>query len=357
MNLADCARQDEQAYLDGAWAGTSTFDLSGALYTLAAESETPMEAYSDPERLQERLREMNVSDDDIWRICLMAGVPGLDQLFQADGGAGQRDLDRYVQNAVQKTGLSRMTVLELTGLIAVSAGVAFNYSSTYRTARPAVQEQAFIIPLSVYERELSDFRQRFEQAVASGCLPSLDCTGLDALVATGLPKAKFYKAYYLLHTARQEGWAGDTDTAIALLREAAEAGDADAAAELGDFCYQRGSAHWSEALAYYTGFGAHALNEPRRRAAARILRQKRANPWILLLSAALLPAALAAMAFLPGGATGFSRSLLSVVGAGFSLLILIWGIWRNRRNPCGSLRLVPACILGIWAVCIAILLL
>lgn len=89
---------------------------------------------------------------------------------------------------------------------------------------------------------------------------------------------------------------------------------------------------------------------------ARILRQRQSNRWILFLSAALLLAALVALILLPGKAAGFPHCLLGAAAAVCSLMILVWAAWRNHRSPYGNLLYVPACILGVWAVCMTILL-
>lgn len=357
MSLMDRARQDEQAYLEGCEEGHPDFGLDRVLRVLVEENDIEI-YYNDDEQLQKKLREMNVADADIWRICLMTKVPGFVQLLEGEE-IEQRDLDRYVQNAVRETGLNRMTVMDLTGMIVASAGMAFDYSATYHTVRPIIRERAFIIPPSVYKRELNNFRQQFEQAAASSSLDSLDCTGLDALVATGLPKAKYYKGYYLLHSAQLEKEGGDASRAAAveLLQEAAEAGNADAAAELGDFYFEQGTAYWSRAFAYYTGFGALALDQPRREAVARILRQKQSNRRIFLLSAALPLAMLMALIFVPGEAAVFFRCLLGTICTGCNLLILALAGWRVHRDPYTGLHYVPACMFGVWAVCMAILML
>ncbi len=346
MSLKDSLKMDIRTY-----SSAPDYNLGDLLRILVRKHSTAI--YSDPARLREELSGMGVSEGDILRIALMAQMPDLRQLVASSRKTVQADLDVFVRRAVQFTGLSRETVMDLTGAIALSVDIAFSYTSRPSTT-PALSESAFVVPMRFYQKELDAFQKEFTKAVETRSLSALNLDKLSPLVAVGLPKAKYFLGYYLLHTSEPEQ---TNERAVALLEEAAAQGDAAASAELGDYYYQHNAETWGLAYEYYTGYGASALNTQRKQAVSNILNQRQYNRKVLGLSAVLFLFMCATLVFAPGAAVFPPCYFAGGISAFCNLAVLTLAALRYRAKPYGYFTIVPVCMFAIWSLHVAVRLL
>lgn len=231
--------------------------------------------------------------------------------------------------------------MELVRMVALSAGSAVDYNGEHLRdpSHVGMEERAYMIPVSLYEKEL----EKFEEEYHNNSTKDLDYSRLEPLAAAGIVKAKFYLGYYLLH---KSGLEMDSAKGLELLTEAADLGDSEACAVLGDHYFNQGPDSWERAYRYYTGYGATALNEDRRKNIARIFKQVTFNEQLINISL-LLAGIMAAILFLPDMAMSFP----CLAGTGLLVLIFVSALWYKHHCPYGDLRFAPACMFLIWAVC------
>lgn len=343
MSLKDLMREDIKSY-----GKARASNLENLLCSLVQKNS--INVYRDPALLQEEMRSLNASEDDILRILLMVRTPGLQEILNSSCETPQDELNKFVCQAEQKTGLSRARVMDLTKAIAVSAGISFDYTGQYYGIKNNMPREAFVVPVSVYEKELTGLQSEFKKAVETHTLPSLDMGKLDVFVKVGLPLACYYKGYCLLHAGEPGQNSGQ---AVQLLEEAASQGSAEAAGELGDYYYQRGAGTWGLAYKYYTGFGTLSLTARRKEAVCCMLNQKKYNGRVLVLSAFLLVLMCAALVLAPGAAVFPPYYLAGGIAAACNLAVLALAALLYRARPYGNFYVVPVLMFAVWSLHIA----
>lgn len=325
-------------------------ERGGILYRLVYKYS--VQIFSDEKQLRDGMRSLGAAEEDILKVCLIARVTGFQDLIRPGKKLLQTDFDRFVCNAVKETELKRTAVLQLMAEITYAAGTAVLCRSRRQIERAVQAERAFAIPVSLYEEELQDFQRDFEMCRRWGDFTVLDLQRMEPLAAAGLPRAKYYLGYCLLHSTE-----AGREKGVALLEEAAGAGDTEAAAELGDYYFKCGPSRWSRAYSCYTGFGALALDEQRKDAVLTMLNQKRFNHRFLWLSAILLLLFAGTVILAPGARIYAPHYGLGGICAAGSLAILLLAVLRFRRSPFGNVYFVPAGMLVLWSIYIAVRLL
>lgn len=297
------------------------------------------------EELRRELLRRNVPEAEVDRLALMTGVTGFRALLEKDERTQQADLDRYVANAVRETELNRATVLRLTHDIAWAAGVAFDYVPISILPEGVVAEQAFTVPASLYEQELEAFRTALQKRGEGR--PPLPFNRLFPLVTAGIPRAKYYYGYCLLHGVEQPE---DNEMGLRLMNEAAAAGDPLAAAELGDYWFARGPRNWGRAYSYYTGFGAMALTRARQEAMKEILNQQHFNRKLLRLSVIFFLLLFSTLFFVPGVQLWAAYRAVGWICAALGAGLLVYTKLRCRVRPYESIYFAPVGVFGLWAL-------
>ena len=308
-----------------------------------------LEIYYNSEELQKALREEKIPESTIYQLCLMIQVSGFEQLTQLDSPTKQIELDRYVHNAVVETGLSKDVIMELTAYIAYSLDIAIFCGTEEKINSALESKSAYVIPYSMYKRELNDFRRLMIDEKAQKFLPF---EILEPLVATGLPKAKFYMGYCLLKGVSLEE---DSKRGLQLLKEAAQAGDIEASAALGDYYYEQNDVDSLElAYQYYTDYGALALNKKRQNAMISILNNKKYNQKMMKLSVAFAAFAIIVILLL----SQLSLYAIHPVWSGICIIIegLLAGlaIYIHKNRPYYSLYQMPVVMFVVWCFFAAI---
>lgn len=306
------------------------------------------EIFNNPAKFQKVLREADISEFTIYQLCLMTKVSGFSMLTQTDASTKQADLNRYVQNAIEETGLSKAVVLDLTADIAYSLDIATLCDTKEKIEEVYQTEKAFVIPYSIYEKELKNYQESLRILGYSG----ISNGRLEALCAAGLPKAKYYMACGILKEN------GDSEKGLSLLREAAQEGDAEAAALLGDYYYEKQDAESLEkAYQYYTSYGALALNTKRRKSLTGILNQKKYNRKIRDFSI-MFAALLAILVMFLGKLSLYEVHPIWSAGCIIAeVLLAVYTVIIYVKRPYKDLYSMPIAMFGMWCVFVAMKLL
>ena len=238
----------------------------------------------NPERYRKDLEERGITPIVVDRLCILSRINGYCELTERPRRLSQPALENFLCEAFEKSGLQRAVILGLVGDITQTLETAYRIDPVRASdaLRAEIQRQesnaeayspAFIVPASYYVKELDDIHSQFEQWHAHGKeIPADTLKMLQALCALGLPEAQYYLGFYRLRTPGKF----TQDYAVKLLKKAAQSGNSDAAAALGDYYYDDGKPDkWGEALAYYMDYGASALNRKQRQAALSILNRKK----------------------------------------------------------------------------------
>lgn len=312
--------------------------------------EKSLEIYYNNEELQKALGEKQVPEFTIHQLCLLTRVSGFRQLL--DSTTKQIELDRYVRNAVEETGLSKPVVMELAAYIAYSLDIAIFCDTEEKMNQALEQQSAYVIPYSMYERELKEIRRQLFNETSSGFFAF---EKLELLVAVGLPKAKFYMGYCLLNGISLPE---DSQRGLQLLKEAAQAGDIEASAALGDYYYGLNDADSLEiAYQYYTGYGALALNKKRQTAITSIFNHKKYNQKVFHLSIAFAVITIVMILLLSQLSLYAVHPIWSGICIIAEILLAVSMVQVHSTRPYYSLYRIPIAMFGVWCFFAAIKLL
>lgn len=308
--------------------------------------------FFDTTALSQAMQDTGATEAESHRVCLMTQVTGFRELMQQDPRTVQLDLDRYIQNAADETGLTRDTILRITSAIAFAVGITMSYEPKPSKNKANTNETVAALSYSIYKEQLLAFRKDFQSNLLKLHTPALDFNSLEPLVNIGIPKAKYYLGYCLLHGIQLEQ---NETRGVALLQEAADAGDSEAAAALGDYHFEQGgSNHWSKAYDYYTGFGSTALTTSRRKAIASILNHKTYNKKFLALCIVLFLALVATVIWTPASAMFAPRLFWGWFAVAIQLALLVLQILHFRAKPYDCIFALPVAMSGVWFLYMAI---
>lgn len=296
--------------------------------------------YKDTRQLGKAMAEAGASGKQISQAAIMAEVSGFDQLLENDPSTSQADIERYVQNALIESGLSREKVLEITGAVAASLNIPCNYTEPLEMALSG--NGRYVIPYSLYETEM----KRFEEARYTGPedLTTEDAQRLTALANAGIPRAQYYLAHYM------RSYNMDQEQAREYLEQAAASGDPEAAAELGDYYYgKKNGSSWRKAYHLYTGYGALALDAGRRQRVTDILNSKQYAGKLRYVGLVLAVIMLLLMAFVNFALFPEQSGDFSFYGAVLVLAMTVAGGFAYHRfRPYHSLMWLPCAVSVIW---------
>lgn len=324
--------------------------LESSLKTLVEKYSSNI--YFDEKLLQSSLNELGVLSSDIYKVCIMTKVTGFRELLECDLRTEQSDIDRFVRNAIEETGLTRSAILGLTCNIAVSVNIAFEWTGENFKINDVLKEKAYVIPISFYEDELKklDFTEGENMQ-----LKDSDIDVLQSLAEAGIPKAKFILGYYILSGTKSEE---SSEYAKEMLTEAAEEGFMQANMILGDYYFDQGYESisdnaWRKAYEYYTGYGTQALNEKRQNAVANILNQRKVNKFTLILSIIFGIITVCLFLYSPGAPVYNTYVIFKWIGIVLSVFIIIFAILRYKYydyDELNRLKIVPAALFTVWFV-------
>ncbi len=335
-------------------AGVPTARLSDVGRAVRSLLETSgREAFADREALPARLRSLGLSEEDVYRLCLLSAVSGFEDLIDTGEPATQMELDRYAANAAS-TGLSRSVIMSMMAELTCAAGNTVCVSQLSSLPGPEQADApAFVIPWRVYADDLRAVKAAFTKWKENGGpLPQDMLDQLWPLVHAGIAEAQYYMGYILLHGDETGGQEADSqEKGVELLTAAADAGNGPAASALGDYYYFKGgSENWGVAYDYYTGFAAPVLSEPQRRAMMDIFNHRRFNRILLQFSALLLAVLLVSVLWAPGAPVFSVMPAAGVAALVLAAALLVFGFIRHQNSPYGNVYYVPTGMFAIWAV-------
>lgn len=311
----------------------------------------------DEDELRTQLESAGVDAREALRVVLLTKVDGFANLVCGDAVVRRVDLDRYAHNAFWQTGLNRQEIARIMRAFVLATGTVDELKQLHGwmvdvRSDDSESERAFTIPTALYDEELRAFGTRLGYALQRG--ESLDALGTDSLeplVAMGIPRAQYYLGYCFVHGSDNS----ETQRrGFELLQAAANAGDSQACAELGDFCYDHGTSEWSAAFTYYTGMGSLALSESRREALTTILNRGRFNKGTLVLGTALLCCMLVTEILGLGAPAYGGHIVLGVLCSILSAGVLALGFLHHRSEPYDDTQVFPIVVFGLWALYMAV---
>ena len=313
-------------------------------------------AFQDGDALEKELRVRGLSAVEAAEVRLMTRISGFSQLFSQ----GRCGLELFVRNGTRETGLRRDALLAFALAVQPDSGPTPPQwdSTAERDRKPDAASNRVVkaeqtseaasdtaVPPGITGEDLSAFQRAFRQWRTDGTpLPAAMLDLLGPLGRAGVPEALYCQGSWMLQAG------SEAPKARALLREAADAGVPEAAAELADDYYQHpGGGNWERAMALYTGYGALALTPPRREAVARMLDRRAFNRRYLAWNGGLLGTLTALL--IPGGL--LPLALFAPLGAGLLGGVSLW----SRTRPYGEYGALPAGLFALWAACLAVRLL
>lgn len=319
----------------------------------------------DARMLRRALEQEGAVERNIQLFCLMSGAPGLSELLEERSGATQADLDRFIRNAVEYTGLSRGTVLLKTYQICRAADLPMAYNpKDSRSVFMKGAAVAYAFPPELYESALAPFRAMFDREKFNFISTNrLDFESLGPLAQAGVPEAQFYLGFWMLEQSEE------SQTAVELLKSAAHAGSELAGAALGDYYFDKGfgddadddvfagkaakllgNSYWDRAFHYYTGYGSAELNDRRRSAVASIVNHGAYNRKLKLLSGILLALMAVVLFAVPGLMIGAAHPIWGIGCLVLEAAVYVLMLRVLKVSPYMHAEVYPMLMSSIWIV-------
>lgn len=303
----------------------------------------------DSKAFAEALREKQLSGVEQMQLLLLTKVSGFEEFMLGSDHILQNDLERFVSNAQQESGLSKWVILGLTADLAAALGydAAVDDAAFY-----AAQDygMAYVIPRSIYEKEQASIQASVEKNTSWADLSDDDQDRLEMLAAAGSPWAKFNLAWYMKQT--------DEEKAAGLLKSAADDGYSKAQSALGDYYYKLGGgSNWTKAYECYTGYGSLALNAARKKNLVNIINNKKYNQKVLLFGLVFW-AAMFAMSFVHPAASLYGRdTAVRTIALLCNAGLLGAAVYRYREHPYDFMNWLLPSMFGVWWIYLCIWLL
>ena len=321
--------------------------------------------FEKPEELNAALLREGLSQADALKLCLMTQVDGFQELVSRRGEAAQVDLDRFARNAREQTGFSREELLGLIKDICYALDVTYDCRQTPNEGKEK-DGSVYVIPGGLYKADLEKVEFAIRYAVMKKeKLNSASIDQLLQLVRMGIPRAQYLLGMYLFtfgydqRAVPQDEVFADIETneetahrlALGYLREAADAGDPDAAAMMGDYHFYRNKeGDWGRSYDYYTGYGSVSLTENRRTRVVSLLKRMQLNKTVFIACIALFVLLLLSVIIAPGVPVFPRRTVLGILCLVFSAAALVIVFLRKRKNPFAKLDFAPMVIFALWFI-------
>lgn len=313
------------------------------------------------EPLKQELKNSGVDTMDIYKFILISKCHGFDEVVKSEKINSIVDLNRLTSNIYTQTKLNRADIMRLCAALFTALGIieksgikhvvekAIDNLGAKQYANDELIGNAFTLSSSEYRsKALDHFEKVFENDHPDlSLITEEDLRRLEALLISGIPKAKYYTACYILHSSTEGASAQE---AINLLEQAFKEGDAQAAAKLADhYCDEGGDFNDREkAYRLYTGIGALALNEKRKDNLVGLFNQKMYYKQVLKYSVVLYAVIVLSM-ILPLSMNIYPN--LTVVGVLLSIVslgVLILGFVINKIRPYFNIQFIPVSLFIVW---------
>lgn len=297
-------------------------------------------------KLEKAVKEFGGNEVQVSQVYLLTLVDGFDKFQKNSGTIFQTDIDCYIKNAYISTGLTSAKILELCAAILITLGVnILDNNSSSLTDR--LDGPSFVIPMSVYEKEISLLEKRYCEGQEENDESSdNDINRLSVLARGGISRAKSLLGYILI--TRQK-YARNRDIGLKNLEEAFSEGDTIAPGLLGDYYYDRAEfTDWSKAYSYYIHNGATALNNDQRKRLINILNYRRFNFFTIIGSFILVLTMLLTIIFAPASTIFGLKPVVGWIFFSLELFIVGYSCHLFRKKPFDSLSWVPCAVFVLW---------
>lgn len=307
--------------------------------------------YFEKEKLETTLKEFGVKTSDIYKVCIMTEVTGFKELMECDTNTQQSDIDRFVRNAIEETGFNRVTVLELTCDLALSANIAHDFTS--EDFKLEDMKKAYVLPICIFKDELPTLDLEdlsFDPEEQKPNLSLSEIELLQVLSECGIPEAKFFLGYNIFMSEDKN------EKGLALIEEAAQEGDLRANIFLGDQYYEKGKyneCYWGKAYNHYTSLGTLGLNKQRKDAVINILNHRDTNRFVFILSILLFVETIILFILKIGSPAYTLHPIVGVISILLSAMLIIRSFLYYKYdefNSFGRIRSFTFIIFTLWSI-------
>ena len=319
------------------------------------------EALSQEELLKQELKNSGIETMDIYKFILISKCHGFNEVVNGERINSIVDLNRLTSNIYTQTKLNRADVMRLCAALFTALGIieksgikhvvekAIDNLGAKQYANDELIGNAFTLSSSEYRsKTLDHFEKVFENDYPDlSLITEEDLRRLEALLISGIPKAKYYTACYILHSSTEGASAQE---AINLLEQAFEEGDAQAAAKLADHYCDEGRDFNDREKAYrlYTGIGALALNDRRKYRLVGLFNQKMYYKQLLNYSVVLCAVTVLSMIFPLSMNIYPNFTILGILLSIVSLGVLVLGFVINKIRPYFNIQFIPVSLFIVW---------
>ena len=301
------------------------------------------EALLQEELLKQELKNSGIETMDIYKFILISKCHGFNEVVNGERINSIVDLNRLTSNIYTQTKLNRADIMRLCAALFTALGII------EKSGIKHVVEKAFTLSSSEYRsKTLDHFEKVFENDHPDlSLITEEDLRSLEALLISGIPKAKYYTACYILHSSTEGASAQE---AINLLEQAFEEGDAQAAAKLADHYCDEGRDFNDREKAYrlYTGIGALALNDRRKYRLVGLFNQKMYYRQLLNYSVVLCAVTVLSMIFPLSMNIYPNFTILGILLSIVSLGVLVLGFVINKIRPYFNIQFIPVSLFIVW---------
>ena len=293
-----------------------------------------IEAYSDVERLAERLSAQGVSDIEIRQVQLVLEAGSFMRYKeQFSQGITAVDINNIIQTA-EISGLAADTIRKVVSDLLFGVGISQNMHMeiSFDSGYSFLNKDIYSIP-SACGKELDEIETALNTEMEVENLSKEQFSFLNYCAAAGIPRAaRILGEMYL----QGKGTVEDIGKAGEYLRYAVRAGDIKAMSLLGDYCYENG--YYNEAYKLFTSPGTFAVDSSKRQIVSNLCDLKVFNRKELVAWFAVTAALETLILFLPAspitGGHIIAKVICSLLNAGvFGLLTLNW-----YKQPYSDLR-------------------
>lgn len=292
--------------------------------------------YKDLKWLQDSLLAEGVSPIEIYQLYMIMNVPGFYRLIDGKDIV-QTDINTFIMNAYEKTGLLKPLIINIITVILESIGSVVQIDNITKRRELSEKNFGYIIPYALYKEDIEKLQQTKpeERNDEYHIL-------LDELVKLGVPKAKFIRGQEYFSVSESER------TGFALIREAAEAGDDEAERFLGRYYFENN--RLNDAYKHYTSVGAGLLEIQDRQNLITILNSKELNKRLLVFECVFLVVSLLAMLVTPLFSISVVYSIFGILGIVLQIAIVGLSFFRYMIGPFLDLYPLLGAQIAIWLI-------
>ena len=303
------------------------------------------DCYRDLKWLEESMTSMDADPICIQQIILIARVPGFERII---GGKGisKMDVDTFVINAYEQTGITKPVILSLVQIILQSIDPSYIVTDFRSYSEKAAMGTAYVIPYSFYAKELDQLQAQYQNQAKDRNYYSR----LRMLADYGVPKAKYILGSDKFNADNTES----DDAGVEDIAEAANLGDDEALRFMGSYYYNKGMNFWGLSYEYYTSCGSALLRKSDREKVIDIMQFGNINKMFVFGSFLLMIISAIVLLFTPGFNISTGGYVVIAIGLILEAFIACLGMFKFLKNPYDARVRETLLIFMIWSICMII---